>query len=328
MHHHQLARELLKQLRGRRSQRQLSRQLGYQSNVLYRWESGRSWPSAEAFFALVDHVRGRGGSRRCLEEFLREQPLTAGQTLKDSAVLLEVLGRLRGEARINDIARQLGCSRFVVARWLNGTTCLRLPELLAYVEATTLRLLDFLAAFASPAQLPSVRKQWQLLEASRRSAYEHPWSHAVLRVLETRAYQQLKRHRRGWIAERIGLSVKEEETCLEVLRQAGQIRLQRGRLVVCETRTIDTRARPDQAHNLKAFWLGVAAERQKAEHPGVYAYNVCSMSDADLHKLRQMHQAFFADMRRLIAASEPCERVVLLATQLVALDAGAASAES
>lgn len=326
MDHEQLARELIKQLRGRRSQRQLSRRLGYQSNVIYRWESGRSWPSAEAFFAFVDQVRAGGGSRRCLEEFLQEPlALGAGQSLKNTPALLDLLQRLRGDARINDIARQLGCSRFAVARWLNGSTHVRLPELLAYIEATTLRLLDFLEVLTSPAKLPSVRQQWELLEASRRAAYQHPWSHAVLRVLETRAYAALERHRRGWIAKRIGLSVKEEETCLEVLRQAKQIRLHRGRFVVCETQTIDTRGRPDLAGGLRAFWLDVAAQRQKAQHPGVYAYNLCSVSEADLHRLRQMHQAFFADMRRVIAASEPCERVVLLATQLVALDGDASS---
>ena len=142
----------------------------------------------------------------------------------------------------------------------------------------------------------------------------------VLRMLETRAYARLKKHRRGWIAERIGIAVSEEESCLQILRQAGQIRLHRGRFVVCDTQTVDTRGRPDQARALQGFWLEQVAARQKDNRPGVFAYNLCSISQADLKRLVQMHQAFFADMRRVIAASQPCERVVLVATQLVGLD--------
>ena len=40
-----LSRELIRQLRGRRSQMQLSRKLGLRSNLAYRWESGRAWRS-------------------------------------------------------------------------------------------------------------------------------------------------------------------------------------------------------------------------------------------------------------------------------------------
>lgn len=322
----QLARELLKLLRGRRSQRGLSRRLGYDSNVMYRWESGRSWPSAEAFFHLVDVVRP--SSQRAVQEFLQE-PLTLDPriSLRDTAGVVRFLERLRGDAQVNDIAERVGCSRFTVSRWLSGSTHVRLPELLAYIEVTTLRLLDFLRTLVDPLNLPSVKERWQLLEASRRAAYEHPWSHAVMRCLETDAYQRLKRHRRGFVAKRIGITVQEEETCLEILRQAGQIRLYRGRFVVSETQTIDTRSRADQAANLKGFWLDVVRARHREQKPGTYAFNLFSISEADFERLRQMHHAFFADMRRVIAASEPPERVVLLATQLIALDSVDVQAE-
>lgn len=46
--------ELLRAVRGKRSQRLLSKRLGYASNVLYRWETGRAWPAAEDFFRLLD----------------------------------------------------------------------------------------------------------------------------------------------------------------------------------------------------------------------------------------------------------------------------------
>jgi hypothetical protein len=40
------SRELIRAIRGERSQVALSRRLGYRSNVVYMWESGRRWPTA------------------------------------------------------------------------------------------------------------------------------------------------------------------------------------------------------------------------------------------------------------------------------------------
>lgn len=315
-----LARELLRELRGRRSQRALSRRLGFESNVIYRWESGRSAPTAADFFRLVELLKG--ASADVVGRFLHHKfELLPGHSLSQPDGVVLLLQHLRGEARINDLARTVGCSRFVMTRWLKGTTQVPLPELLSFIEATTLRLLEFLATLVDPTRLLSVGKRWELLEASRRAAYDHPWSHGVLRVLETSAYGALERHRRGFIAERIGISVQEEETCLQILLQAGQIRLNRGRFVVVETQTVDTRADPERARLLQTFWLQTALERQQARQPGVYSYNLFSISEADYQRALQLYQAFFNDMRRLIAASEPNERVVLFATQLIPLDA-------
>jgi len=41
-----MAAELLRALRGRRSQVAFSRRLGYRSNVAHTWETGKRWPTA------------------------------------------------------------------------------------------------------------------------------------------------------------------------------------------------------------------------------------------------------------------------------------------
>ena len=58
------------------------------------------------------------------------------------------------------------------------------------------RLLDFLAADRSgaPAQR---RRAMKRLRAARQTAYEQPWSHAVLRALELEAAAQLQRQQPG-----------------------------------------------------------------------------------------------------------------------------------
>jgi transcriptional regulator with XRE-family HTH domain len=52
----QAARDLVRALRGRRSQRALSRRLGYTTNVIYTWEAGRRWPTAAEALRLAERT--------------------------------------------------------------------------------------------------------------------------------------------------------------------------------------------------------------------------------------------------------------------------------
>ncbi len=308
--------ELLRALRGRRSQRQLSRRLGFESNVIYRWESGRSWPAAGEFFRLA------GLSGKDVGEAL-DQMGFGGAVFgskfdwTEPAKIAEWLGRLRGSSSIQSLAEAMQCSRFVLSRWFAGKTLIRLPELLKLVHVMTRRGLDFLAVFADPAKLTSVSREWKALNASRNAARQYPWSQAVLRVLELEAYAKLPRHRRGWIAKYLGISVQEEQRCLRILQQAGQIRLEDERWVVEEVRTVDTSGGRSSREDARGFWLEVAHEQWERRKPGMYAYNICSISEADLQRLQALHLRYFTEMRELIARSSPNQRVVLFATQLI-----------
>ncbi|HEX2879444.1 MAG TPA: helix-turn-helix transcriptional regulator, partial [Polyangiaceae bacterium] len=55
--HARAACQLLERLRGRRSQLQLSRKLGFTSNVIYTWESGRRFPEVSNFFRIAELAR-------------------------------------------------------------------------------------------------------------------------------------------------------------------------------------------------------------------------------------------------------------------------------
>jgi hypothetical protein len=52
----------------------------------------------------------------------------------------------------------------------------------------------------------------------------------------------------------------------------------------------------------------------------VHAFNLFTVAERDLAKLRALHAEFFERLRALVAGSQPPERVVLYTGQLVALD--------
>jgi hypothetical protein len=220
------------------------------------------------------------------------------------------------------LCERSGRSRFQISRWLSGASEPRLPDFLCVLEAASLRLLDFLASLVDPTKLPSVAPAWAQLQRARRAAYEMPWSHAVLRVLELEQYRALPSHRAGWIANRLGLSLDEETRCLEMLERTGQIERVGKRYAVAQVLTVDTRQNPAAGRKLKVWWSRVALERieRGEESEGLFSYNLFSVSEADYQRLRELHLAYFRQLRSIVARSQPAERVVLANVQLFGLD--------
>jgi len=326
MDYERIASELVRALRGRRSQTAFSRRLGYKSNVVYRWESGRAWPTAAKFFAAARRVGVDLEAGLC--RFYRSPPsrlLGVNLTRPDGVALL--LRELRGSTPIGELAQRARRSRFAVSRWLKGEAEPRLPELLLLVEAASLRLLDFLAIFTDLAGLASVADDWATLQAARECAYSVPWSHAVLRVLELDAYTALERHEPGWIARHLGISTDEESRCLDLLARTGQVRRRRGKWVVDDARTVDTRADPERSRQLRLWWARTALDRAARGSPHQLSYNLFSVSAADYDRILELYRSFFAQMRAIIADSSPNERVVLFSSLTVPLEPDVAAAD-
>lgn len=322
MDHEALAKQLVRALRGSRSQVALSRRMKCRSNVLYSWESGRRWPTAAVFFKLaektgVDVTHGIERFLGNLPDHLVEADFTQPETVA------ALLSHLREGTTQVELARRVGTNRVSLARWLKGEAEPRLPDLLRVIDASSLRLLDFVAIFVSPERLPEARGAWGVLEAQRRLAYSLPWSHAVMRVLELKAYRRLPEHRPGFIAKRLGIPQSEEEACLKALGDSRLIAKRRKRWVATQVLTVDTRRNPEAGRLLKRHWASVAIERLMDLEPrenDLFSYNLFTVSESDWERLRDLHIAYYQELRRVIEASEPAERVALVNLQLMRLD--------
>ncbi|MBT3221241.1 MAG: DUF4423 domain-containing protein [Proteobacteria bacterium] len=194
-----------------------------------------------------------------------------------------------------------------------------MPDFFCLVDAVSLRLLDLLTAMVQPVDLPSAAEAWARLEAQRDLAIEKPYTQVVLRAIELDSYKEQPFHQPGWIARKLGISLAAEESCLNALARAGQIKLADGRWVGEEV-TVDTRRSPESSRYLKSFWTQTALDRLQKGGDGRFAYNVFSISQADYEQLKVLHGAYFRSLRALVADSHPPERVVLANVQLVPLD--------
>lgn len=317
MDHALLAQQFMRALRGKRSQLRWSRRLGYRTNVAYMWEAGRSFPTA----SVVLHAAQRAGIdvRAALERFYRVPPawLARATDVTGPRAVSSLLEDLRAGRKLAALARAMGRSRFAVTRFVQGKTEPRLPDFLAMIDALSLRLLDFVAAFIDPEQLPEARSAWRRLEAARRAAYDAPWTQAVLRALELSAYRALPSHRAGWIAERLGISAQEEQRTLKLLVDSGQVALRGRHYAPAEVLSIDTRRDPEAAQRLRRFWAEAGLQHAARDPGAVLSFNLGTIAEHDLERVRELHRRYFAELRELIAGSEPAEAIVLANVQLV-----------
>ena len=308
------SRELVRALRGRHSQAALRRRLKRTSNVLHAWETGTRYPSASDFLQLLQ-LSGRPP----LPLLNRFAPCRGASARALSTSWLNGLVRDRSQA---ELSRVLGVNRNTIARWLAGKTEPRLPQLLALIQATTQRLLDFLGEAVGAAPLPSVASAYADLQLQRNLAYSQPWSHAVLRALELEQYRALPRHEPGFIAARLGITLAEEERCLTALLRAKQIRRRAGRYQVGRVLAVDTREDPAGNLALKRHWFAAASrqlERQGVGADALASYNLFAISDADLERIRQAHLDYYERVRAIVAESKHPSRVVLTTIGLLPL---------
>lgn len=267
--------------------------------------------------------------RAALARFYRsEPPWLARAALERPEGVTRLLVDLRGTVPIGELALRTGKSRFSVSRWLSGATEPRLPDFLRLIEATSLRVLDFVDACVGAERLPCVQPAWQALSRARRAAYEMPWSHAVLRVLELEQYRALPAHEPGWVARALAISPEDEARCLEMLERTGQVVREGGRFVVSAVQTVDTRQDPEAGKRLKRWWASVAQGRLEQGHEGLFSYNLFTVSEADYQRLCELHSAYFRQLRSIVASSAPAERVVLANVQLVPLAGGVPGARA
>jgi transcriptional regulator with XRE-family HTH domain len=233
-----------------------------------------------------------------------------------------LLRAARGKMPMRIIANRTGLSRSAVSRILSGATEPRLPMFFRFIEACTRRLLDLLAGFVDVEALPAAESTWRKLEAQRRLAYDNPLSEAVPRFLELEQYAQLPRHRRGWIAERLGISAVDEDRTLRDLEAAGLTRFDGCHWQLDQGRSVDTSRQPEGQKRLVLHWTGLARDRIAANADGEFSYLVFGTDQETLASIQQLRLRFVRELRTMVRKAPVATRVMVANVHLFPIDVG------
>ncbi len=304
-----IARELLRALRGQRSQVAFARRLGYKGNPVADWEAGRRFPTALEMLRAYEKVTGD-----VVAAFARFHPSIPARLADGTLDVAAWLSALRGSASAQDIAARAKLSRHQVSRWLRGQTQPRLPDFLRVLDAITGRATDLVAELVPIEGVPSAHRDWERRQAARSVAHEEPWTEAILRVIESRGYRELPAHSSEFVADALELSLEVVQRCLGKLDAAGIIARRGARYQPAQALTVDTRA----IGKLREHWAGVAAERVRVPRPDdVFSYNVLSASSADMERIDALLRATFREIRMIVANTSEDEVAALVNLQLV-----------
>ncbi len=309
-----VARQLIRAIRGSRSQEAFSRRLGYTSNPVADWEAGRRFPTAAE--TLRACTLANIDVHSAFAAFRPEEAEHLGDA--DDLGVAAWLGAVRGTTSIKEVAFKVDRSRYAVSRWISGETRPRLPDFLRLVNALSDRLSDLIAALVEIDSVPSLADEHHQRHASRRLAIEEPWVSAVLVLLGTKGYGRLFRHLDGWIAERLDVPRGVELSCLQKLQQAGVVERdpKTGKYREVQALTIDA-----GLPALKEHWAKLGPLRATDPHDGdMVSYNVFVCSRDDLQRVREAHIRYFMEVRNIVANSEP-EVAGIVNIQLLTWDA-------
>jgi transcriptional regulator with XRE-family HTH domain len=308
----QISQQFIRALRGARSQVAFARRVGYRGNPITDWECGRSYPTAVETLRCAEKINV--DVRAAFTRFSPTATLHSGPR----GYALGAWLRQVGGASPTELARRTGRSRSSVSRWLSDTARPRLPEFFELVDAATGRLQDLVAELVDIQSVPALAARYEASQTAKRLAFDAPWTEAILRALETPTYARFEHHDPQWIARILGIEADEVERCLAALLRAGLVNWDGERFDQLRSLNVDTRGGKAALHALKSHWARVAAERAaRPKRTDLFAYNVLSASAGDLDKIRAVLVEAFRDIRTIVAASEPPERVALLNIHLI-----------
>lgn len=311
-----IAAEVLRAVRGARSQTAFARRLGYRANPITDWEHGRRFPTSVEALRAAELVGVNVAN--AFAEFHTAPPPTS---VAGKFLLAPWLAAIRGTTPVAHVAARAGCSRFAMARWLSAAAQPRLPDFFRTVDAITGRLPDLVAALVPIEHVPSLLTRYQGMRAARRLAFDAPWTEAVLRTLELDQYRALPQHDDEFVAKRLDVPLNTAREALFHLEAAGVIRLEGGFWRQGRPLTVDTRGARADTSILLRHWTAVSYRRITDRQPrDLFAYNVMSCSQADYERIRDLLRRTFREIQSIVAASAPTERVALLNLQLLEFD--------
>ena len=292
------ASELLRAIRGPRSQVAFSRRLGYRGNVAAKWEGRHRFPT----FSETLRAAGRCGIDvpAALERFHpASAPLYAAE---DISVWLTAL---RGRANQATLAERSRLSRQQVGRMLSGRSRGRLPEVMALLDAMTGRLPDLVGALVPIEEVASLAREARVRTTLARLAISHPWSPAAQAWLDTRGRVPVAGAAAD-LAGSIGIPEAEAADLLDVLVEAGAALRQRGAYRPAPPTTVEVQATREDFQAIRTHWARVGSDRIARGAKGdLFSFNVFAIGREDLDRVRDAQRRFYREVRAIVAESPP-----------------------
>jgi hypothetical protein len=210
--YHQVARELVQAMRGKRSRQSLCRAINCADNLVSRWETGERTPTWNQFllFASACKISLETARKRSL-----------GRNVPDLERLPEqILALSSCEAAV--ASTQISLSRLQAIQKRPASA--KLPEVLVLLDSVANAFLAYISGLGLPGEaIPSLQSRIRAFNTRRDIYAAHPVLGMVELCLALPRYTSAPKHIPGFIANQLGISLTEERKYLELLIKAGTV---------------------------------------------------------------------------------------------------------
>jgi transcriptional regulator with XRE-family HTH domain len=296
----------------------ISRRLRLKSpQTLIRWEKGSRQISWRDFVRLCEAT-----------DAPIAQSLVALSFRSDFANAPLLVDRIVGGAKITEVAKSTGISRYTLTRWLHGEGCPDLADVLQLIHHCQYLLFEFIAGLVEPVDIPSLAKLYDQRQARKSVYFEHPVAAAIVATLGLDSYRALPAHDDAFVSRSVGIPEKDAHDIICKLLETGRIGWRDGRL---EPRAgqLELSDHPD-FRKFCGYWLERAkncAEREKNPLPFLnYGMDIYPTSAATLRQLHEEYTAFYKRARAILAHDAGPRDQVFVFTSIF-FDASEASAD-
>lgn len=252
MIHAQIVSELIRALRGRRSQSQLSRRLGFSYNQVSRWESGERAIRWKDFVELC---------AACGQPLGKNVLLLGGEPARpaDHSAIFTALFDTSDPA---ELSARAGVSRHVARLWLDPEKSVDLEDVLRVAEGRGRSPAVFLANFLPAEQtIPCLAEQMTRVRKAAHYCSRHPSLGVVSLFLSLKTYRDLPRHVPGFVAEHLGLTIDEEKFLLSLLVELDIIRYEADKWVHNSVGYLELCPRWPDVRKAMDHWSGIGMKK-------------------------------------------------------------------
>lgn len=212
-----LSREILFQMRGSRSQTELSAQLGFSFNQVGKWEAGATLFHWQDFKNLCE-VLQVPWHQHFQDVFL----FHSSMRLETNSVV-EILSQFFGHASVSEMAIRMGKSRSSMSRLIHDEVKIDFADILRLMDQRPFVLNSWLAKFVDLTKISSLQERVGAESRMFQGLLAIPWAPIVNSALGLRAYQDAKEHSDAYLAIKTGLTEAQVREALEQLLKSNLI---------------------------------------------------------------------------------------------------------
>jgi hypothetical protein len=276
---------LLRELRGKRSQVQLSRLLGFDFNQVYRWESG------------LTRIHWKDVTKICkvckvdLKKILEESTGYFGPLSRTDKLVQHLIGT----EKLTPLAKITNISRFVLASWVKGRSEPTLEGVLELMKNRD-HLDLFIDTIASPESELRLGSEITSKKSGRQILYENPEAAAVLMALDLAAYKKLDRHDAIVLGSWVGLDKSEVQKILQKFESLGIVELRDGKYQRSQLGFASSRGDFKGEFKLRKYWiergLQVDDARTGFDERDTFGFLIFPVDEKKRLRIREAYEEF------------------------------------